>query len=201
MSFELLLAFALIFTIDSYTPGPSVAAVAARSAAHGWRASVPLIIGLVVAELILFAAAIAGLAALAQAMGPAFALLKWAGVAYLLYMAWRMWTAPVDKNVRADPNLKGGMGAGLLVALGNPQAIGFYIAILPSLFDANTLPWSVILLVGLLIALIYTAALFTYAFTGDRAGRMASSAIARRRLNRASATGMAGAAVAVAVQT
>ena len=86
MSIELLLAFALIFALDSYTPGPSVAAVAARSAALGWRASVPLIIGLVVAELILFAAAVAGLAALAQALGPAFALFKWAGVAFLLFM-------------------------------------------------------------------------------------------------------------------
>jgi len=200
MSLELLLAFILIFALDTASPGPSNAAVTARAMASGWRASTPLIIGLVVGELLLFATAVAGLAALAKAMGPAFVVIKWIGVVYLLYMAWRMWTAPVESDGMA-PAKSTGLGAGLVLALGNPQAIGFYAAILPSLFDASSLAWSGVTLIAVIITAMYAGGLFLFALAGARIGRLGQTLRGRKRLNRASAAGMAVAATAVAVQS
>ncbi|MEM7632820.1 MAG: hypothetical protein AAF227_12555, partial [Pseudomonadota bacterium] len=55
---SLLIAFAIIFTLDSVTPGPATAAVVAKGATTGlWRA-LPFITGLVVGDLILFALAV-----------------------------------------------------------------------------------------------------------------------------------------------
>lgn len=74
---ESLLAFALIYTIDSVTPGPAVAMVTVRGATIGVRRTAPFILGLVVGDLFLFAIAAAGLIALAAALGPLFFIIKW----------------------------------------------------------------------------------------------------------------------------
>ncbi|MEP7453508.1 LysE family transporter [Phyllobacterium sp. SB3] len=47
-----------------------------------------------VREVIWLALAVPGLSALAQTFQPVFLLMKWIGVTYLLYLAWKMWRAP-----------------------------------------------------------------------------------------------------------
>ncbi len=81
MEVEYLLAFALVFAADSILPGPATAAVMAKGAATGLRRTLPFFVGLVFGDLLLFALAVAGLAALAATLGPMFAVIKWLGVA------------------------------------------------------------------------------------------------------------------------
>ena len=76
------------------TPGPAVAAVLARSLTHGMRGAPAFIAGFLIGDLIWFAGASAGLAALAQSAQTVFLVVRYAGAVYLLYLAYRLWTAP-----------------------------------------------------------------------------------------------------------
>ena len=197
---SLLIAFAIIFTIDSVTPGPATAAVLAKGATTGLWRTLPFITGLVVGDLILFALAVAGLAALAAALGPLFALIKWVGVAYLLYLAWRMWAAAPMPMSRTAPEGEGLrlLGLGTLLPLGNPKAIGFYIAILPTVVDVSALSAAAILSVAAIIVVVWTGTLAGYAAIADRASRVIQTPRAQRWLNRGSAGAMIGAAGTIA---
>lgn len=202
MSADLLLAFTLVFLLDSLSPGPAVAAVVARSAATGVARTAPFIAGLVAGDLVLFVAAVAGLAALAAALGPLFAVVKWLGVAYLLYLGWQMW--------RADPSAMAGeavpgeglrlLGLGTLLPLGNPKAIGFYVALLPSVMDVTALTLAGCLWVVAIIVAVWAGVLFGYALAAARARRLMRTPRALRLLNRTAAGGMVGAAATIATR-
>src|SRR5208283_5185270 len=88
-------SFCAIYFLAVATPGPGVAAVVARGLARGCAGAPAFIAGFVVGDLIWFFAAALGLSALAQTAHAAFMLVKYAGAAYLLYLACKMWTAPV----------------------------------------------------------------------------------------------------------
>ncbi|MEL7542343.1 MAG: LysE family translocator [Pseudomonadota bacterium] len=203
---EALVAFALIFLADSISPGPAVAAVVARAATSGVARTVPFIAGLVVGDLALFAAAVAGLAALAAAFGTFFFLVKWCCIAYLLYLAWKLWRAPAEVQVDRRPDgavPSGGLKTFALATalpLGNPKAIGFYVALLPAILDPTALAIADCAVLAVVITVVWFATLYAYAMAGDRAGRAMQTPRARRLLNRTSAVGMAGASTAIAVQ-
>ena len=76
------------------TPGPGVAAVIARSLAHGTRGAGAFIAGYLVGDLLWFTVAVAGLAALAHSAQAVFVVVKYLGAAYLLYLAYRAWHTP-----------------------------------------------------------------------------------------------------------
>src|ERR1051326_7116879 len=86
--------FSLAYVLAVATPGPGVAAVIARSLGHGLRGAPAFIAGFLVGDLIWFTFAATGLAMLAQSAYTVFVIVKYAGVAYLLYLAYRLWTAP-----------------------------------------------------------------------------------------------------------
>ncbi|MEM8797509.1 MAG: LysE family translocator [Pseudomonadota bacterium] len=199
---ESLLAFALIYLVDSLTPGPAVAMVTVRGATMGVKRTAPFIFGLVVGDLILFAIAAAGLIALAAALGPLFIVIKWAGIAYLLYLAYRLWNA---KPVSLPPPPQKGegwrtFGIALLLPLGNPKAVGFYIALLPTVMDVTTLTIAAYFELSVLIVLIWAGSLFGYAIAASKAGRLLRAPRAQRVLNRTSACTMVGVAGTIAVR-
>ena len=55
-----------------------------------------------VGDLVWFAIAATGLAALAKTAATLFVVIKWIGVAYLLYLAWKLWSAPAERVEVAD---------------------------------------------------------------------------------------------------
>jgi len=199
---DLIIAFALVFLIDSVSPGPATAAVVAKGATTGLRRTLPFIAGLLVGDLILFALAIVGLAAMAAAMGPLFAFIKWVGIAYLLFLAYRMWTAKPVKWSKSAPRGEGLrlFGLGTLLPLGNPKAIGFYIALLPAVLDVSAIEPHAALELAVVIVLIWGGVLTAYATAADRASRMIATPRAQIWLNRTSAGAMVGAAGTIAAR-
>jgi threonine/homoserine/homoserine lactone efflux protein len=197
-----LLLFAGALALASGSPGPSIAALVARVLARGPRSVLPFLAAMWVGEAIWLACAVFGLALLAQSFQLAFAALKWAGVAYLGYLAWRTWTAPTASGADlpdADSPWRL-FGAGLAVTLGNPKIMVFYLALLPSIVDlaaVGVVGWAELTLVmaGVLIAvdLAWVAA-------ATQARRLFRHPAGRRLANRLSAGMMAGAAVAVAAR-
>ena len=124
-----LAVFSLVYALAVASPGPGIAAVAARSLVRGTRGAPAFVAGFVIGDLVWFTVAVTGLAALAQTASAVFAAIKYAGAAYLLYLAWRMWTTRAigssigdDSVVGANAVVRGELPAGV-VAVGAPARI------------------------------------------------------------------------------
>jgi threonine/homoserine/homoserine lactone efflux protein len=197
-------AFCITYLLAVATPGPGVTAVIARSLAHGMRGTPAFIAGFLVGDLIWFAAATAGLAALAQTAQTAFLVVRYLGAAYLLYLAYRMWTAPVQplevSNRQASQRpLRLFLGS-LSLTLGNPKPMIFFIALLPAVVRLQTLHFVDYVLILLAVTLILPLVLGAYSFAASRARRFFRKDSSIRLLNRGAGAAMAGAAVVVASQ-
>src|SRR5580693_5440672 len=130
-----LAVFALVYLLAVATPGPGVAAIIARSLGHGLRGAPAFIGGFLAGDLIWFTCAASGLAMLAQTAYTVFLVVKYAGVGYLLYLAYRLWTAPVQAldaspEVGRERPLRLFLGS-LALTLGNPKPMIFFLAVLP----------------------------------------------------------------------
>lgn len=204
MSLYNLLAFAIVYALAVASPGPGVAAVIARSLGHGLRGAPAFIAGFVVGDLVWFVVAATGLAALAKTASMLFLVLKFAGAAYLVFLAYRLWTmpatpladAPRDSASRSRTLFLGS----LALTLGNPKTIVFFLALLPTVVQLETLSLRGFFEIGALIAVVLPLVLGTYAVAAARARRLLKSPRAVRAMNRTSGAMMASAA-AVIVKT
>jgi threonine/homoserine/homoserine lactone efflux protein len=197
-------AFCAVYLLAVATPGPGVAAVIARSLTHGMRGAPSFIAGFLVGDLIWFAAATAGLAALAQTAQSLFLAVRYAGAVYLLYLAYRLWTAPaqpleVDPIHASQRPLRLFLGS-LWLTLGNPKPMIFFVALLPTVVHLQALRFEGYLLIAFAVTIILPMVLCAYAFAASRARRFFQKPKSIRLLNRGAGTAMAGAAVVVATQ-
>jgi threonine/homoserine/homoserine lactone efflux protein len=199
-----LLVFAAAYALAVASPGPGIAAVVGQVLGRGIRTAPSLIAGILTGDLIWFTCAALGLAALAQAYAGIFLAIKWVGVAYLVFLAWKMWTSPVDAlQASADrKDISHGQLfiSGLSLTLGNPKAIAFFMALLPAIVDLAQLSVAGVAEVALLIAIILPTVLLGYALFAHAARGVFRSPRAMKTLNRVSGTAIAGAAAAIAVR-
>ncbi len=195
--------FALTYFVAVATPGPGIAAVLARALARGLKGMPAFIAGFVLGDLTLYAAAAAGFAALAGAYAPLFLAIKWGGAAYLVWLSYRLWTAPIEPSMETSSAQGSDAPLSLFLTtysltLGNPKPILFFVALLPSIIDLENLTVLDFLTVALLIAMIISATLTGYAFAAAKARRLFVSVTARRRINRITGTILGLAAVLIA---
>jgi threonine/homoserine/homoserine lactone efflux protein len=203
MSFSALIAFALALCVAAGSPGPSIAALVARVLTSGVRDVLPFLAAMWIGEAIWLGLAVAGLSVVAQSFAALFIAMKFLGVAYLLVLAWRMWTAHPDP---AGGQLPTGQRpwrmflAGMMVTLGNPKIMVFYLALVPSLLDLEAIgvfAWAE--LTATMFAVLIAIDL-SWALAAARARDLFTSRRALRTANRASAVVMAGAAAAIAAE-
>src|SRR5437870_242316 len=97
MSIHGLGLFCLVYLLATASPGPGIAAVLAHVLSSGSQGLCAFISGFVVGDLIWFTCAATGMAALAQSAHSVFVVVKFAGAAYLLYLACRLWIAPAQR--------------------------------------------------------------------------------------------------------
>jgi len=199
-----LLTFGAVYGAAVASPGPGVAAVFARVLARGLRGAPAFIAGFLVGDLIWFALAATTLHALAQTFAVLFVGIRFAGAAYLLYLAWKLWTTPaVAGNVAAESRTERPLRlflGGLSLTLGNPKVIFFFLALLPMVVDLGTLSLSGFLEIAAAIAVILSAVLGGYALLAAFGRRFITSPRAIRIVNRGTGTVMAGAAVTIATR-
>jgi threonine/homoserine/homoserine lactone efflux protein len=199
-----LVVFACALFVAAASPGPGIAAIVARVLGRGTDGAIAFIMGVAIGDVVWLSFAVGGLAVLAQTFHGVFVAIRFAGAAYLLYMAWKMWTAPVvaagiDAATMRESWLKLFL-SGLAVTLGNPKVIVFYLALLPNLVDLASLG-----AIGFAELVGVTLGVLAFVFAGyvllaARARRLFTSPRAMRLVNRSAGTVMAGAAVAVATR-
>lgn len=157
MNYELFTAFVLITFVLIITPGPIVTLLIATGATHGVRAALTTVLGATIGNAILIIAIAAGLSwVLKNAVG-LFEVLRWAGVAYLVWLGIQAWRS-AGRVVETPPQARVHFWRGIFVALTNPKTIAFFTAFLPQFVDP-TLPADrqlfVMCATSILIALIF----------------------------------------------
>jgi threonine/homoserine/homoserine lactone efflux protein len=201
MTLSNLLVFALALVVAAGSPGPNVAALVARVLSNGIKDVLPFLAAMWLGEMLWLTCAVAGLAVVARTLGVVFLLIKLVGVAYLLYLAWKMWFAPTDV---ARGDLPSGQSpwrmflAGLMLSLGNPKIMVFYLALLPTLVDLDRVSVPAWIELSAVTLVVLTAVDLAWALLAVRARRLLTSRKAVKIANRTSATMMAGAAAVIA---
>ena len=194
--------FLLAFFVMVATPGPFVAAIAARSAAYGFRSGFAMAAGASCAEIAYVSLAIFGLAALAEAHAWALKVLRYVGAAWLAWIGWglvsgRAETFRAGEMPPPGPAWRSFLG-GLLINLGNPKAALFYAAIFPGFFDMGRIGWIDGLVIVAFTLPIGLASDLAYAGAASRVRTLLRSPRALTRLNRATGGVMMGAGAAIA---
>ncbi|HTV67516.1 MAG TPA: LysE family translocator [Rhizobiaceae bacterium] len=204
MDLTSLLIFAGALLVAAGSPGPSIAALVARVISKGFRDVFPFLLAMWIGEGIWLSLAVFGLAVVAQTFHLAFVVVKWLGVAYLLYLAWKMWFAPVKlregEMPREDSPVKLFM-AGMAVTLGNPKIMMFYMALLPTIVDLASVTVVGWLELTLTMAIVLIFIDLVWVFAAAQARKFLRSERAMRAANRVSAGMMAGAAAAIATRS
>jgi threonine/homoserine/homoserine lactone efflux protein len=196
-----LLIFAAALALAAGSPGPSVAALVARVLSRGARSVLPFLAAMWLGEAIWLGCAVSGLALLAQSFQLAFAALKWAGIAYLLWLAGKMWTAPAATETLPTASSAWRLfGAGIAVTLGNPKIMVFYLALLPAILDLRAVSLAGWAELTAVMALVLVAVDLAWVLAAAQARRLLQAPAARRAANRFSAGLMAGAAGAIAAR-
>jgi threonine/homoserine/homoserine lactone efflux protein len=203
MELSALLLFAAALFVNAGSPGPSIAALVARVISRGLGSVLPFLAAMWIGEALWLMAALLGLGVLAEMFHSAFLVIKYAGVAYLIWLAVKMWRAPVTVEEGTLPDEGDGFRmflTGMALTIGNPKIMVFYIALLPSLIDLQ----HVTLLGGVELIATALAVMMTvdlaWAVAASWARGWLRSPRAMRLANRASATAMTGAAVAIATR-
>ena len=203
MTLASLLAYCGALFIAAAIPGPGITAIVARALGSGFRETFFMGLGLVLGDTIYLTAVVLGLAFVAQTFTEVFLVIKIAGALYLGYIAWKLWTAGLlSTDVVAKKSNCAGMAflSGLLVTLGNPKTMLFYVALVPTLIDIGSIglrEYAMLLAATFVVLLIV---LVPYMLLASRARTFLKKPRALRILNRVAASILAGTAAFIAAR-
>ena len=202
MDISALLIFAGALFLAAGSPGPSIAALVARVLTKGIRDVLPFLAAMWLGEAIWLTLAVVGLTTIAATLQPLFLALKWGGIAYLLYLAWKMWTTdPSEGEVLPERRSALRMfGAGIAVTLGNPKIMLFYVALLPAIIDMRSVSvtgWAELTLTMFVVLALVDV---VWALLADQGRRLIRDRRTVKLVNRGSAALMATAAAAIAAR-
>ena len=167
--------FAVAATLLLLTPGPAVLYVVARSVEQGRIAGLASVFGITTGTLVHVLASTLGLSALLASSAIAFALVKYAGAAYLIYMGVRRILKRADAPASTLKLPKRSLGRlyrdGFIVNLLNPKTALFFLAFLPQFVDParGAVPVQIAFL-GLLFTLMGLTSDGLYAMVAGTAG-------------------------------
>ena len=202
MTLNSLILFAAVYFAAVATPGPGVAALIARVLGQGLKGVAPFIAGYFVGDMNLAHAGGDRPRRHRQDLRGVFVAIKFAGAAYLLYLAWRMATAPAVIGAAPTEATRGWRAflGSLSLTLGNPKVMVFFLSIMPLVVDVRTLTALALFELALVCGVVISATLALYALAANRARTLLCSTRAMRFVNRAAGGLMAGVAVAVATR-
>jgi threonine/homoserine/homoserine lactone efflux protein len=136
---QMFVPFLITALLIELTPGPNMVWLALTSASQGRRSGLAAVAGIALGLALLAAASAVGLAGLASRSPFVFGLLRYAGVAYLLWLAWKAWAG--ESELSPDSANQKAVGAwfrhGLLLNLLNPKAAVFFVTVLPAYISAE----------------------------------------------------------------
>ncbi|GAA0684771.1 LysE family translocator [Marinobacterium maritimum] len=205
MTAESALSFFLAVLIFGITPGPGVFAILARALVNGAGSCLMLATGMIFSDILYLVAACLGLAAIATHWSEVFTAIRIIGAAYLFYLGYKMWTAPVSADEMSNSRvsrsgLAGSFLQGFLISASNPKVILFYIAFLPTFMDLSVLTAGDIALASVLTLAALMLGVMSIAVFAARARGFFRSERAMKRLNQSAGSIMASAGAYLALR-
>ena len=139
MDYMALMAYFAALTALTAAPGPIVAVLVARSLGSDAKGATAFATGLCLGDVLAVCAIAMGVGGLAESRPEWFAAAKYAGIAYLLWLAIRIWS---DNSMMSAKQTRNGgwlasTGAGVALCLGNPSTVLIYMLLLPSVAPAG----------------------------------------------------------------
>lgn len=198
-----LATFAGALVINAGTPGPSIAALVSRVITNGWRDIMPFLAAFWIGEVLWLTVSMAGMTALAERFYTGFQILRWGGILYLVYLAWKMWHTPVVEKTEALPQRQNPwsmFAGGMALTIGNPKLMVFYLALLPSLIGTQAFTWGTWLPIALTCFVVLMVVDCSWVAAANLARTFLHTPRAMRITNRISATAMGGAALVIATR-
>lgn len=140
MAWETWIAFAAASALLMIIPGPTILLVISYALGQGWRAALPMAIGVALGDFTAMTLSMLGLGALLAASATVFTILKWVGAAYMIWLGIKLWRAGGSLN--AQPRSDGAsmlrmLGHAWIVTALNPKSIIFFVAFLPQFLNPH----------------------------------------------------------------
>jgi threonine/homoserine/homoserine lactone efflux protein len=130
--------FTIAIILVELTPGPNMAYLAALSASEGRGAGLRAVAGVTLGLAIYMLAAVFGVAQAIASAPMLYVALRWAGVAYLFYLARETWRETKETSPgHAESDARAPFWRGLIANLLNPKAAVFYVTLLPTFVAAH----------------------------------------------------------------
>lgn len=196
MTWQTLLLFLPACFAINISPGPNNLLAMSNASRFGFLAAVAGGSGRLLAFVVMISLASLGLAVVLQASAWLFLVIKAVGGLYLLWLAWRLWHAPIDALTTTATQATRWTALArqeLLVAAGNPKAILFFTAFLPQFVDPDRPVALQFVILATALILMELVALALYAGIGAKAAKWFADARHRRRFNRGSALALGAA--------
>ncbi|MGE8413702.1 MAG: LysE family translocator [Pseudomonas sp.] len=139
------------------SPGPNMAFVISQGMAYGWRGGVVSGLGIGMADICLTLLTASGITALVASWPPALDLIRYAGVAYLLWLAWKALGSRAGLKLANTPRVP--LATVFIRAMGNsllnPKALLFFMVFLPQFVSPGqgSIAWQLVVL-GLVLTLV-----------------------------------------------
>ncbi|MEM9590006.1 MAG: LysE family translocator [Pseudomonadota bacterium] len=141
MTFETWLAFVLASALVVLIPGPNIVLTVSYAVRHGLRSGVATVPGVVLGAFVAMSLSLAGAGAVLAASVVWFSVLKLLGALYLVWLAYALWTAPVEQievdETQGAASLSALFWQSFLVSVLNPKGPAFYIAFVPQFVTAD----------------------------------------------------------------
>ena len=200
-----LLAAVAALTLLTLVPGPDLAVVTRVALASGRGAAARTAAGIVAGLLVWGLLTVAGLAALLAASAEAYALVKLAGAAYLVFLGvqtlWRSRRSLAQESVAVPPRAERPWRTGLVTNLVNPKIAVFYTGLLPQLVPAGAPAAPTLGALVLVHAGLSLAWLNLYALLLHRASATLQRPRVRRALDQLTGLVLVGFGLRVATQS
>lgn len=199
MDIQALVALVGATVVLALVPGPVVAALVGRALFGGITSTFGFIAGVLLGDLVWLVAAISGLGYVAATYSGLFLVVKYIGAFYLIYLGLQALRHAMQKNQEIKIPKKSYKGAGfvsgLLVTLGNPKLVAFYVGFLPTFIDMEALSLQEALWAAVLVPTTFASINFCWALSASRARSIFKSASPMRILNLMSGGLLVGAGV------
>ncbi|MFT6659960.1 LysE family translocator [Maritalea sp.] len=203
MTFASFATYCIALAIAVVIPGPGVMALIGTALGGGLKRAMPMIIGIAFGDATWLTMAVLGLAAISEVYAEAFTIIRYLGVAYLLYLAWKFWTNTSELKAEEGASKRSAFASllnGYLITMGNPKPMLFYLALVPVILDLSAFGPTELSLVVVATFVVLVVVLTPYALLASGAREWLKSSRVYKIMNRTAAALIGTAAIVIGLR-
>ncbi|MGS2718363.1 LysE family translocator [Eionea flava] len=199
MTIDVWLTFIAAVLIFALIPGPTVVLVVGQAITHGKKSVLPLVAGVLCGDFVAMSLSLLGLGAVLATSATLFFLLKWFGVAYLIYLGVKTWREKPDMESVSfkgiDISSKKMFRSSFVVTALNPKGIVFFVAFLPQFVNSEAVALPQLLILMATFLMIVATTITSFALFAGLINHKIGTYQTRKRLNRVGGGALIGAGV------